>query len=185
MRIIGGEYKSRRIYSAPAGTSKGFRPASDRTRETVFNILTHRIELDNAVCLDLFSGTGAYGFEAISRRAASCDFVEISSRAIELIRKTSNELGCVNKINIIKSEVIKFLKSNTFSYDIIFADPPYKYNKYAELIRLVFKRKFRVFILEHSKDAEINDIPDGLNIINKSIGRTRIKIITGFPLSRE
>ncbi len=181
MRIISGIYKSRKIHSGIS--SKGYRPSSDRTRETLFNILTHRIDLQGASCLDLFAGSGAYGFEALSRGASKCDFVEKSSSAIPLIRKTSEELGCENRTAIIKSDALEYLREDDNSnHDIIFADPPYEYPHYMELFRLVLLKKFKVFVLECSKQtlkALSNDTPiykNKFTIIDKIIGRTCLRI---------
>lgn len=179
MRIISGEYKSRKIYSAPS--SKELRPSSDRTRETLFNILTHRIVLHHLTCLDLFSGTGAYGFEALSRGAANCSFVDISSIALGFISKTSQALACSSQIKFVKADAVEFLRSNADEdYDLIFADPPYDYGDYSELIRLVLKRNFKVFVLECSKHTlkQLPDYrnPDRFSIIDKIIGTTCSKI---------
>ena len=177
MRIISGEYKSRKIYSD--STARKLRPASDKTRETLFNILAHRIELDGLKCLDLFSGTGAYGFEAISRGASSCDFVDVSGKALEVIRRTAEELGCSGRVHAIKADSLGYIINNSVVYDIIFADPPYDSDKYIELIGLVLKKNFKVFVLECSKRTlqelsgynQINEF----KVIDKIIGRTSLK----------
>ena len=179
MRIISGEYKSRKIYSPPS--SKELRPSSDRTRETLFNILSHRIELDDSTCLDLFSGTGAYGLESLSRGAAGCSFVDISARALGFISKTSEALGCSSQIELVKADAVEFLRINADKdYDIIFADPPYDYGDYSELIRLVLKKNFKVFVLECSKHTlkQLSDYrnQDRLDVIDKIIGRTCLRI---------
>ena len=88
MRIIAGEYRSRTL-EAPAGLAT--RPTSDRLRETLFNVLTPRME--GAVFLDLYAGSGAVGIEALSRGAASVDFVERASDAIRVLRKNLARLG--------------------------------------------------------------------------------------------
>ena len=179
MRIISGDFRSRKIQTDKS--SKEFRPSSDRTRETLFSILTHRIELGGTKCLDLFSGTGSYGFEAISRGASVCDFVDISGSVLALIRKSAEELGCTKRVNPIKSDALEFLSnSEPACYDIIFADPPYDYDKHIELIGLVLKKNFKVFVLECSKQtlqelSEYNQM-NKFKIIDKVIGRTCLKI---------
>jgi 16S rRNA (guanine966-N2)-methyltransferase len=88
MRIIAGEYRSRTL-GAPAGLAT--RPTSDRLRETLFNVLAPRI--DGAVFLDLYAGSGAVGIEALSRGAASVDFVERAPDAVAVLRKNLARLG--------------------------------------------------------------------------------------------
>ena len=70
------------------------RPTSDRARETLFDILINYIEFDSLRCLDLFTGTGALGFEALSRGAGFCCFVDVSKEALNSVKKTADELGC-------------------------------------------------------------------------------------------
>ncbi len=82
MRVIGGEFRSRRLNSVPGLDT---RPTPDRLRETLFNVLAPRIE--GAVFVDAYAGTGAVGIEALSRGAARCVFLEISRRAAETIRE--------------------------------------------------------------------------------------------------
>lgn len=96
MRIIGGEFKGRPIV-APKGMTT--RPTTDRTRESLFNILTHRddVELDGARIIDLFAGSGALGFEALSRGGRFCLFVETAAGARGAIRDNQEALqlmGC-------------------------------------------------------------------------------------------
>ena len=88
MRIIAGEYRSRTL-EAPAGLAT--RPTSDRLRETLFNVLAPRME--GAVFLDLYAGSGAVGIEALSRGAASVDFVERAESAVAVLRKNLARLG--------------------------------------------------------------------------------------------
>jgi 16S rRNA (guanine966-N2)-methyltransferase len=93
MRIVGGKFKGLHL-ATPAGQST--RPTSDRVREAVFNILTHGIagrELEGARVLDLFAGTGALGFEALSRGARHCQFVDESAEARGLVRTNADNWG--------------------------------------------------------------------------------------------
>jgi 16S rRNA (guanine966-N2)-methyltransferase len=183
VRIISGEYKNRKIHSGSLDTNS-LRPASDRTRETLFNILTHRIDLEGMNCFDLFAGTGAYGFEALSRGAAYCTFIDNTPASIELIEKTAADLGCADRVKTIRADVLEFLKTcGTLSNIIIFADPPYSYAGYENLIRLVFSGKFKVFVLEFPKSALqliselIRSTPDDYIVIDRNIGSTYLKII--------
>lgn len=182
MRIISGKYRSRRIYtSAPVkGTdaeSDGFRPTTDRAKETLFNVLNNILDFDEITCLDLFAGSGSLGFESISRGAAKCDYVETSPMQSALITKTAEELGCEKQIHIYNEDVMKFLKrSSGLQYDVIFADPPFDYEYYTELINEVMQLKFSVFVLEHSSAANLMHSVSDYDIIEKTIGAVGFKI---------
>lgn len=118
MRIISGKYKSRKVYSLPYDENcvrsgySGFRPTTDRARETLFNILNNIIDFEDTICADLFAGTGSLGFEAISRGGAKCDFVETSGKQAAMIARTAEELGCADKIKIHTDDALKFLLLN-------------------------------------------------------------------------
>lgn len=183
MRIIAGKYKSRRIYTPPAmenctkGQLSGFRPTTDRARESLFNVLNNIIDFDDTVCLDLFAGSGALGFEALSRGAALCNFVETSRKQIEMMKKTAEELGCTENIEIHAEEVIKFLKLNTGAfYDLVFADPPYQFEDYNELVSEVMNLKFSVFALEHGAVCDVMYNAGEYDVVEKKIGAVSFKI---------
>lgn len=146
MRIISGIYKSR-LLKTPSKSSSA-RPSTDRARETLFNILVNRLNFCEHICLDLFCGTGSFGIECISRGAAHCTFVDIDTKIVlQNIDILKIENGSVEK-----SDVLRFLKQNTKSnFSLCFADPPYSYDKYTELIEEVKNHK-TLFILEHSEN---------------------------------
>lgn len=182
MRIIAGKYKSRKINS-PAGSNghsetlkSGIRPTSDRARESLFNMLFNIIDFDDVVCLDLFAGTGALGFESISRGAMHCDFVDISKRSELLIRKTSEELGCTDKVTINKDDALRYISANNKYYDIIFADPPYMYEDYDKLIMTVLDKQFGVFAVEYSNANKHEIDSDKYDIKDRIIGTTNFRI---------
>lgn len=156
----------------------GYRPTTGRARETLFNILSNLIDFEAAVCLDLFAGSGAVGFELLSRGAESCDFVENSFKQAECIQKTAVELSCEERICIYEENVTAFLKRNHDKfYDIIFADPPYDYEHYNELVMAIRDLKFSIFVLEHSVESagmiQMNDY----DIIHKKTGLTNFTIL--------
>ena len=184
MRIIAGKYKSRKI-NEPV-KSKGnqvstIRPTSDRARETIFDILASRLDFTDTKCIDLFAGTGAYGFESLSRGALHSSFVDISGKSLELIRKTAEDLDVKRDISIIKSDSIKFLRDNEEEFDLIFADPPYKYDNYDLLVELVFQNKFLFFILETSTDKKFEYDKNRLGFISRNVGKTFFLIYYLLP----
>ncbi len=184
MRIIGGTYKSRKVHSTfepnncIKGNISGYRPTTDRARETLFNVLNNIIDFEETRCLDLFAGSGAVGFELISRGAAHCDFVENAHKQIANIQKTAGELGCQEKISIVNENVLGFLKRpvNDF-YDIIFADPPYGYEFYNELMQSVMNFGFTIFILEHSGERAGMFSLNDFEVIEKKVGLTNFTIL--------
>jgi 16S rRNA (guanine966-N2)-methyltransferase len=122
IRIIGGAYRGRKLTVVD---EPGLRPTPDRVRETVFNWLQPVIV--GARCLDLFSGTGALGFEALSRGAASVVMVDKSAAVIDVLRKQLEVLGATNAI-IYKATVPQQLKKPEQPFDVVFLDPPFQEN---------------------------------------------------------
>ena len=126
MRIVGGKFKGRSL-AAPSGAAT--RPTSDRVREAIFNILTHGIEgfsFEDARVMDLFAGTGALGFEAMSRGARFCQFVDDSVEARGLIRRNAETLGVTGQVKIWRRDATRLGPcAPQPGFDLIFADPPY------------------------------------------------------------
>jgi 16S rRNA (guanine966-N2)-methyltransferase len=119
VRIIAGEWRGRRI-AIPEGTS--VRPTPDRVRETLFNWL--RDSLAGARCLDLYAGTGALGFEALSRGAAAAWFVEQDAALIEGLTATGRQLGATP--HVVRRDALAFLREPPAArFDVTFLDPPY------------------------------------------------------------
>lgn len=175
MRIIAGKYKSRRILMP-----KNFdtlRPTSDRARETLFDVLANKADFENAACLDLFAGTGALGFEALSRGADSAVFVDLSRRNIVAIKSTSDLLGCGEQVSAFRADALKFLKENSDDkYDFVFADPPYDYAKYNELSETVLKLNPVLFVLETSNSFKDTFDSAGYNLYEKKVGAAKFTI---------
>jgi 16S rRNA (guanine966-N2)-methyltransferase len=122
MRIIAGEWR-RRLLRAPAGDTT--RPTADRTRETLFAMLTSRIgSFDGLAVADLFAGSGALGLEALSRGAAACLFVEHEAEALRSLRGNIAALRAQSQCNVEARSVMQ-LASARQPYDLILLDPPY------------------------------------------------------------
>jgi 16S rRNA (guanine966-N2)-methyltransferase len=98
------------------------RPTPDRVRETVFNWLGQR--LDGKTCLDLFAGSGALGFEALSRGAASVTMIERSSDAVRSLRENAQILEASNA-TIVQIDGLQYLRGTAKTFDIVFLDPPF------------------------------------------------------------
>jgi 16S rRNA (guanine(966)-N(2))-methyltransferase RsmD len=152
LRIIGGTYRGRRI-SPPAGLRA--RPTTDFAREGLFNILNNRVDFEDTMVLDLFSGTGSISYEFASRGAREIHLVEKDVRHVSGIRKIIRDLEFTN-IKVIHIDVKAYLKTCTVKYDIVFADPPYDLRWLKEIPDLVtgagIIREDGFFILEHPRD---------------------------------
>ncbi|QEE50772.1 16S rRNA (guanine(966)-N(2))-methyltransferase RsmD [Flavobacterium alkalisoli] len=159
MRIISGKYKGRRI-TAPKNLP--VRPTTDMSKESLFNILNNRIDFDGLKVLDLFSGTGNISYEFGSRGADNITSVDADFGCIKFIKQTAAEFEL--PISAIKSDVVKFLKTNKSSYDIIFADPPYDMSQenFEEIATLVFENELLqedgIMIIEHSKYTKMDHL---------------------------
>ncbi len=136
MRIVAGKFRGRALSKPEHAKTEhakpehhGLRPTSDRVRESVFNILAHGIadfELHGVRVIDLFAGTGALGFEAMSRGAAFCLFVEDNSDARALIRETVESLSLTGETRIFKRDATSLGPASKIDrYGLAFLDPPY------------------------------------------------------------
>ena len=121
MRIIAGEWRGRKLQAPPGAAT---RPTADRVRETLFSMLVSRLgPFEGLRVADLFAGSGALGFEALSRGAAFACFVENTAKAAAAIRANAAELGATERVQIIGGSALSLPSSAPF--DLIFADPPY------------------------------------------------------------
>lgn len=131
VRINAGVWRSR-ILKFP--TVEGLRPTPDRVRQTVFNWLGQ--DLTGKTCLDLFAGTGAMGFEALSRNAKSVTMIEQSGVAYKALKQNETLLNA-SEILIFQQDALAFLSQNKQLFDIIFCDPPYNKNWLTLLLPLL------------------------------------------------
>ncbi|HQT25636.1 MAG TPA: 16S rRNA (guanine(966)-N(2))-methyltransferase RsmD, partial [Burkholderiales bacterium] len=122
VRIVGGDWRSRLI-RFPGKFD--IRPTPDRVRETVFNWLGQT--LHGKTCLDLFAGSGAMGFEALSRGAEKVTMVENNREVARSIAENAKALGC-DRLDLVCRDAIEFLDSESGVYDVIFLDPPFGRN---------------------------------------------------------
>ena len=124
MRIIGGDRRSKKLIPVPGLTT---RPTSDRVKETLFNIIQAHVR--DAFVLDLFSGTGALGIEALSRGAEHCLFIDNEKNALETCRKNIAACNYGDKSTVIQWDItrsLNCLSRHTKALELIFIDPPYK-----------------------------------------------------------
>jgi 16S rRNA (guanine966-N2)-methyltransferase len=127
MRVIAGEFRSRRLKSMPG---MDVRPTPDRLREALFNVLAPEIE--ESVFLDVYAGTGAVGIEALSRGARRAIFLERNRAAAEVIRENLVSLGIAGRAEVVRGSAVLLLAR--FQADIVFADPPYPLEREYETV---------------------------------------------------
>ncbi|MSP47739.1 MAG: 16S rRNA (guanine(966)-N(2))-methyltransferase RsmD [Alphaproteobacteria bacterium] len=128
MRVVGGSLR-RRALTAPEGLD--VRPTSDRAREALFNILSHRDErpLVDARVLDVFAGSGALGIEALSRGAAHCTFLEALAPALAAIRLNLGKLGLSDRATVLTRDAVRpgrAITGPSLPASLVFLDPPYR-----------------------------------------------------------
>jgi 16S rRNA (guanine966-N2)-methyltransferase len=126
MRVIGGEYRSRRLKSMPGDV---IRPTPDRLRESLFNILAPRIQ--GVTFVDAYAGTGAVGIEALSRGAANVVFIEKNRDAVELLEDNLKSLGVTGRTRVMRGSAQLLLPKHASG--IVFLDPPYPQVKEYEM----------------------------------------------------
>ncbi|MGD0883579.1 MAG: 16S rRNA (guanine(966)-N(2))-methyltransferase RsmD [Thermodesulfovibrionales bacterium] len=171
MRISGGVAKGRRVGSKKAFIQKSeeeeLRPTSSKVREAIFDILQEQIR--DASFLDLYAGTGAVGFEALSRGATRVDFVETSPLRVRIINHFLSEFNFKERSRVIREKVHDFIKKTTprgDSYDVIFLDPPYFSDELLRVLSLLgeggIARDGGIVIAEHFYKTVLPDTMNGL-----------------------
>lgn len=174
MRVIAGKYKGARIAS-PRGA---VRPTTDLVKGSLFSVLESRGAVENAVCLDVFCGSGGLGIEALSRGADSCVFVDAD---------TSNAAANLDKLKIdarlVRADFRKALRLLKYDkFDLVFCDPPYKSGYAGETLRLLFKygmiKDGGIVIIEHSSANDLINIPENCIIDRRDFGASSYEIIT-------
>lgn len=171
MRIISGKL-SRFRFNPPKGFDS--RPTTNFAKEGLFNILHHQFEIKGLKILDLYCGTGNITFEFASRDA-SVTAVDKNYKCTSFIKQTANKCKVEDQVTTIRSDVFKFLKENTTKFDVVFADPPFDFEKYEELVEAVATSKSlagdNLFVLEHSKRVNLSHL-DGFQESRKYGGVT-------------
>jgi 16S rRNA (guanine966-N2)-methyltransferase len=151
MRVIAGEFRSRRLKSIPGLAT---RPTPDRLRETLFNILAPRIE--DATFVDAYAGTGAVGIEALSRGARHVWFVEKARAAIEVLRENLGALGLEARATVVTAPVALALEK--YPADIVFLDPPYEQvREYRAALDVLAQHPPALTVVQHSVREKLEE----------------------------
>ena len=184
MRIIGGKYKGRTL-KVPAG--RKIRPTSDRAREGIFNILTHSINwrgFDKITVLDVFSGTGALGFEAMSRGVSSGVFIDNNASAIKYVKANASTLKEGSNILPLKLDATRLSQPPRASgapFDLTFLDPPYGSKLLDQALMALCQNGWiaigGLIVIETNKDDKLT-LSQNLILIDERIyGITQIKFL--------
>jgi 16S rRNA (guanine966-N2)-methyltransferase len=178
LRIIGGLWRSRKLHIVE---TPGLRPTPDRVRETLFNWLS--AETGGSRCLDLFSGSGALGLEALSRGAVHCVFIDTAGAAITAIRQHLDSLGC-NSADTHQCDGLRWLQDTPTpeqAFDIVFLDPPFQQNLLAPACELLEARAWLApaahIYLESGAREETPKLPPGWTLKREKLaGEVRYQL---------
>lgn len=183
MRIVGGRFRGRSLAGLKPGIG-GIRPTSDRLRESLFNVLAHAYDdaVDGARVLDLFAGTGALGFEALSRGAAFALMVEDGTEARGLIRENQMALGAAGISRIFRRDATKLGPIGAMPpFDLVFCDPPYRKGLGEKALASAREGGWlapgALAVLEETLDAEIA-LPEGFDELERrQYGETQLVML--------
>ena len=171
MRVIAGTVRGHTL-KAPKGLNT--RPTLDRVREAIFNVIT--LHIHDAVVLDLFSGSGAMGIEALSRGAASCVFADNSRHAMQVIKENLTHTKLESKatvFNMDASQLLNLLQADAkATFDLVFLDPPYQSGVYEAILSKLslgkLLNKAALVITESNTKLELKDRYEALQMIKQS-----------------
>ena len=156
MRIIGGAKKGLLIQ---APNNLPVRPTTDRSKESLFNILQHSIAIEGIEALDLFTGTGNISYELASRGAALVLSIDKDFGCVKFVKESAQKLG-LPQIQVRKQDVFTALKNMNQSFDLIFADPPYALADIIKLPAIVLDKKLLksngLLVVEHGSSLDLS-----------------------------
>ena len=181
MRIIGGYLRGKKILDP---LDKSTRPLKNLVRESIFNIIEHSknefVDLNRAKVLDLFSGTGSFGIECLSRGVSQVVFFENYSKSIEILKKNIDQLSLNKKAQIINKNAYNINLTNLIykNFDLVFLDPPFKDTKInqlvAEIKKLKIANKKTLIIIHRNKKLEEQISKDLTILREKKYGLSKI-----------
>jgi 16S rRNA (guanine966-N2)-methyltransferase len=177
LRIVAGKWRSRLL---PIADQKGVRPTASRVRETLFNWLS--MDIHGSHCLDLFAGTGALAFEALSRGAATATMIENSAEAVDLLRSSAGLLDAVDA-RIDRADALSFLaRPRDKRYDIVFLDPPFADDLVEECCQLLHSNGWlaenAAVYIEQDKSRPLPPLPQGWQVTKDKIaGHVRFVLV--------
>ena len=178
MRIISGSHKGH-VIRPPRGLP--IRPTTDRSKESLFNILNNRFDFEESDALDLFSGGGSVSLEFCSRGVRSLVSVDRFPGCVNYVKSESTNLG-FDMITVVKADVMQYIRNTTDTFDIIFCDAPYSWTEYEIMIRIILDRgllnKGGELIVEHHSVKNFDTFPE---IIDKRAYGQNVLSFFGTP----
>lgn len=178
MRIIAGQYRGR-VLSTVRDLS--VRPTTDRAKQTIFDILSNRLDFDGVEVLDLFAGSGSLGLEAISRGAGHTTFVDKAAQSLRSLESNIDTLGCAGQCTAYTADVFWFLKNTHKAFDLVFIDPPYRLERIEELPNAIYAspvvKTGTLVVMEHSKESQVLLSDAMYDITRKQFGQTTVLIL--------
>jgi len=178
MRIISGIYKGRRLKSSD---DLSIRPTTDRVKEYIFNILQD-FPQDKTI-VDVFSGSGSLGLEALSRGANHVTFVEMASSSISILKQNIEHVKIPKDMySIFQKDALSFMKKPYPAADLCLMDPPFKYSSLQELVNSFFENKGLkeggILVLEHEVSNPIENESSWYHIfLQKKMGRSTLSFL--------
>ena len=182
MRIIAGNFKGKKIFYPE---DKETRPLRDMVKESIFNLIEnsnkYNLKIDSSNILDLFSGSGSFGLECMSRGAKKVFFFENYPQTLKVLKRNIYELKLSEKCKIFETNCLSFNeyeKINDEKFDIIFIDPPYKEKNINFLIERLLNKEMlsnNGIIIIHRHKKEIDEFPKNFQLIDqKKYGISKI-----------
>ena len=175
MRVIAGQFKGKKILEPKDKTT---RPLKNLVKESIFNIIVHSkkisVKINKSNILDLFSGVGSFGLEALSRGSSQVTFVENYPNVIKILKDNIYNLDVNQSCRVIQKNINEDLNFNEINckFDIIFLDPPYKFLKVNMLMKKIYESKILkknnlIILHRHKKDNSISY--DRFNLLEEKI----------------
>jgi 16S rRNA (guanine966-N2)-methyltransferase len=178
MRIIAGQHRGRNLVTV---RDHSVRPTTDRAKQTIFDILSNRLDFDGIEVLDLFAGSGSLGLEAISRGAQQVTFVDKSTQSLQVLETNVRTLGCSEQCISYAADVFWYLKNARRSFDLVFVDPPYRLERITELPAELYAsevlREGTFVVMEHSKESPVEPSESMFETTRKLFGQTIVLVL--------
>ena len=178
MRVISGSRKGLKLERFD---HVELRPTKDSVKESIFNCLANYLNFSGAKVADLFSGTGNLGIESLSRGAALAVFVEKDVQAVQIIDRNLRKSGFAHASKVVSSDVFDYLNANRDTFDVVFADPPYRLQQDARLLEALYANRILTaggfVVLENNSQDEVHQAPGQLDLIKvRKWGKSRFAI---------
>lgn len=178
IRIIAGKHRGKKLNVAEV---KGLRPTTDRTRGALFNLLMHRLPkpLSEMNVLDAFAGSGALGFEALSRGAQSVTFIESNPKAVAQLKRAQSHFE--GPTQVYRDDAYEVFRTAGVPFDLIFLDPPFGDTNFDTLLKMLSQSPRlthdALVVLEHPTEIDIQIPREFAVLVDRAYGRSNLVIM--------